>query len=121
MGWNDREIHAKEDEDYFNESDEEEEIAEKDQSINGTKVKLTGGLYQKEKSDQPTPISTPNISLLKIESNNVSRSSSSEKLTSDRLLSKKHGLEKIADYEDCENTENEHYDYIFVGNISNNY
>ena len=111
MGWNDREIHAKEDEDYFNESDDEEEAIQQASRNYHPEVTV------KERGELSTPFSTPSISHLKLESNNVSRSHSEEKID-DKLLSKKtHGLDKIALYED--NYEN--VDCVVVGGSKNNF
>jgi hypothetical protein len=55
---------------------------------------------------------------LKLDSNNVSRSQSEEKFD-DKLLNKKHGLDKIALYEDNYlNNNSEHVDYVCVGSGS---
>lgn len=115
-GWNQREIHAKEDEDYFNESDEDEEINGEIKINKNNKNNIINNEIPilKENSDHLiTPLSTPNISFLKIDSNNTSRSHSEEKHVEDKLLSKKHGLDKISIYEDFNN--NEHIEYLCVG------
>ena len=55
---------------------------------------------------------------MKLDSNNVSRSQSEEKFD-DKLLNKKHGLDKIALYEDNYlNNNSEHVDYVCVGSGS---
>jgi hypothetical protein len=115
-GWNEREIHAKEDEDYFNESDDDEEGTSQKHVPNTFGSKNESNL--KEKSDQLTPNSTPNLSFLKLDSVNASRSNSEEK-SDDKLLNKKHGLEKIALYEENYLNANENVDLVVVGSGSN--
>ena len=117
LGWNEREIHAKEDEDYFNDSDEEDKL-----DGDNNKSQSSKGLHSepnyKDKSNTPTPNSTPNITYLKLESNIISRSQSEEKIEDNKLLSKKHGLDKIALYEDNYLNANENVDYVTVGSGS---
>lgn len=99
-GWNEREIHSKEDENYLIHSDDDENAVKK-QCVNGNKIKKTEVIYQNEKSDHPTKFSTPSITNLKLDSIIVSNSPSEEKQIDNKLLNKKHGLDKIALYEDC--------------------
>ena len=96
-GWNDREINAKDDDEFFKESDDDDDNDEENSTKkHSTNNKKHENIYNPiEKLDYSIPVTSVDIN----DSNIILRTNSKDKVD-ERLLNKKHELDKIVLYDD---------------------